>query len=159
MAENKIIFKEITEQDKQEVLANMRFFDYREFQDGKEGNKVSDMERLNGLINSCKYNFACYCGDDLLFCTGLRLNAFYGVLSVFWLLSTKKVEKHRIAHIKALKMLCKMYLDKSPQGLMCLILDEYKQAEKVAKLFNFKKIGEITLDKLKHFIYILIGEN
>ena len=159
MVENKPRFVNITEETKQELLSGMRYLDYEEFEAGKEGKDNSDLEQLNKLINSCQFNYACYIGEDLLFCSGLRLNAFYNVLSVFWLLSTQKVQKHRISYFKALKTLCKEYLTHSPQGIMCTISEHYEQAYKLAKIFNFKKIGEATLDKLKHFIYILLGDN
>lgn len=158
MVANKIKFVKITEPIKQELIANMRLYDFMEFQAGKEGATMPDMSALEDLIKSCDYNIACYCNDKLLFCSGLHLNALCDTLGVFWLLSTKEVEKHPISYFKANKKLCKKYLGYSPKGIACYISENYKQAQDFATRFGFKNIGTLMLDKLKHFIYILLGD-
>lgn len=147
----------ITKAIKQDLIANMRIKDYTEMYNSKDSASISDYSYLTQMIKDCDYNCACFEGKDLLFCSGIIKNASEDHFGTFWLLSTKNVEKHRIAYVKALRMLCKKYLTLAPKGIFTYIASDYTEAIKVAESFGFQHVYTTNVDNYEEFIYILLG--
>jgi len=158
MAVSKIVFYHITNYDLEELINNMRAEDYKEVIAAKEGRLISTAGYLQELVKDCDMAYVCKYNKRVLFASGLSKHTNTEGLGVFWLLTTKEVEKHKIAYAKAIKTLLSKYLTYCYKGIYTHIMQSYSVAIKAAEILGFKKVGEETLDNVEHFIYILLGD-
>ena len=158
MAVSRAVFSHITNDDLEELINNMRPEDYKELMSAKEGRIISTAGYLQELVKDCDMSYVCKYNKRVLFATGLSKHADNEGLGVFWLLTTKEVEKHKIAYAKAIKWLLSKYLAYCYTGIYTHIMQSYSVAIKAAEILGFKKVGEEILDNTKHFIYILLGD-
>jgi len=159
MAVNKAVFSFVDNDDLEELINNMRPNDYTELMAAKEGRVISTAGYLQELVKDCDMAYVCKYNKRVLFASGLSKHADTEGLGVFWLLTTKEVEKHKIAYAKAVKTLFSKYLAYCYKGIYTHIMQSYSVAIKAAEILGFKKVGEEVLDNTKHFIYILLGDN
>lgn len=158
MAVSKIVFNNVTKEDLEELINNMRPEDYKEVIAAKEGKIISTAGYLQDIVMQSDMAYCCRYNKKVLFCSGLLNNEPFDGFGVFWLLTTNEVKKHKIAYTKAVKIILKKYLTYCFNGIYTHIMQSYSTAIKAAEILGFKKVGEETLDNVKHFIYILLGD-